>query len=115
MRTLLALGPQATARYYEYAGQSQQQGKQVVYLVYAVTYVPSDPAGLLPAGDDPGHGGPAAANAGQSPAQPKGSFRTAETFFVLLELMRHAEQTGRTNWQLLRARGGVRPGEFQSP
>jgi len=128
VRTLLALGPRAKARYYEYAGQTQQQGKLVVYLIYAVSFPASSGSGQTPAqspapgnGPSPPEQRPADSAAGQStqtvesavvPA--KGS-EPVQTFFVLLELMRHEKPGRRTNWQLLRATGGVRPAAFQVP
>ncbi len=115
VRTLLALGPHATARYYEYAGKTQKQGNQVIYLIYAVTFQRAAAPGEAPTGGDPGHLPHAAANAGRASARSEPSARAAETFFVLLELMRHCEQDGRSNWQLRSATGGVRPAEFRAP
>jgi len=113
VRTLLALGPHATARYYEYAGEYQQQGKQVVNLIYAVTF--EQPAGRAePRANAPATGAAEAADASAPQSSPPraGSRRT---FFVLLELMRHEKPGERTNWQLLHATGGVRPAAYRLP
>lgn len=115
VRTLLALGPQATARYYEFAGQTQKQGKPVVYLIYAVTFRRMAGGTEPPENAPGGHLPQIGAEGGQPRPRLPLSAGSAETFFVLLELMRHTEADGRSNWQLLRATGGVRPAELQSP
>ena len=45
-RTLLALGPKATVRYYGCGGQAATEEAEIVDLVYAITY--DDPQGKRP-------------------------------------------------------------------
>jgi hypothetical protein len=85
VRTLLALGRQAEVRFCAIEDQERLSDKDLLELVYAVTY------------------------------QAKGQ---KTTFFVRLHLARLRRSrgrswlTGRANWQVVRAEGGIRPSAF---